>query len=139
MKKTAISLLALALAGCATGPAPNYIAGHYYMAGDSNCKSARLIGDTQIMCQDANGRDTGYRNAMSSSDVLIWNQQQQMQAQQMQAMSAQLAAQNAQQSAYNAQLLNSVSQYRTPQVGSYQQPSNIVRCISTDVYTNCRY
>lgn len=61
-------LLMLFLSGCG-GAVPNAINGKYYMGGDSNCKRYRAISDNSIMCMDSDGRETGYRNAMSDQEL----------------------------------------------------------------------
>jgi hypothetical protein len=139
MRFTALGLAVALISGCANEATPNYIGGHYFMGGDKTCKRYRLLSSTRIMCQDSDGNDTGYRDAMDAQDMQAYTYRQQVQAQQIQTLNNQLQQMNAQQSAQNAQMLNSIQHYSPPQVTPMQQGSGIVRCISTDIYTNCRY
>ncbi|MFM0095726.1 hypothetical protein PQQ87_08940 [Paraburkholderia nemoris] len=134
------TLSAVLIAGCAMQAAPNYIGGNYFMAGDKNCTKYVMLSSTRIMCRNDDGDDMGYRDAMTVQDMQAYGYQQQVQAQQVQSLNAQLQQMNSQQAAQNAQTLNSVRQYTPPQVTPIQQQgSGDVRCISTGIYTNCRY
>ena len=75
MKKIII-LSVFFLSACAGGPAPNYIGGKYFMAGDSDCTKVRLNNYGQLMCFNSNGELTGIRNEMSEMQVRNWNQKQ---------------------------------------------------------------
>lgn len=61
----------LILSGCG-GASPRALNGKYYMAGDSNCVRYRIISDSRVMCMDADGRETGYRNAMSDQELQMY-------------------------------------------------------------------
>lgn len=69
------------VAGCATSPAPNFYNGAYYMAGDASCVHLQAISPTRVMCQNAKGQQTGYRDAMTDQQLMMYQQiqlQQQM-------------------------------------------------------------
>lgn len=142
MKKLTLLLLLCAIAspGFAGQAIPNIIGGHYYMAGDDVCAQYRVLSETRIMCLDSAGNEEGYRDAMTNADVQMYQYQQQAQAQQIDALNAQIQATNTQLGAWSAQMLNSTRQYAPPQAMPIQpQGGNVIRCISTDIYTNCRY
>lgn len=74
MKKLFLVPLSILIFGCAaTKPAPNYINGYYYMAGDAQCAKAKVVAYKKIVCADKNGNETGYRYAMSKEDVQLWS------------------------------------------------------------------
>lgn len=74
MRKLFLVSLSIFIFGCAaTKPAPNYINGYYYMAGDAQCTKGRVVAYKKIACVDKNGNETGYRYAMSKEDVQLWN------------------------------------------------------------------
>lgn len=127
MKRICI-LLAVILSGCASSdsPAPNFINGHYYMAGDSNCYRARPLVPAGIECLNKQNEATGYRQPMTDQELMMYqhsvNQQQ-----------------------GNVQVNNGMPVVRYPQMSTPQvtpiTPSggNQVRCLSAGIYTNCRY
>ncbi|MEX3923079.1 hypothetical protein AB4Y36_03520 [Paraburkholderia sp. BR10936] len=144
-KQITLLLCSLVLAGCADQAAPNLIGGHYYMAGDAQCKRARvdvLSNNDRVLCYDADMKYTGYRSAMDANDMAVYQTQQQAQAQQIQALNTQLAITNAQMAAQNAQnmqIINS-TRYSAPAAAPVpQQDNTVIRCVNTGNYTNCRY
>jgi hypothetical protein len=118
---TVSSLIAtFVLSGCASAM-PNAINGKYYMAGDSNCKRYRQILDDRIMCIDSDGRDTGYRDAMSDQELQMYHYKQVEESaaqesfnQSMNNLSNQMRqnAYNTQQSAYQLQQMNNQTYQR---------------------------
>lgn len=81
MKKLLGLVGLLSLNACANDPALNIVNGRYYMAGDKNCKFTRYISESQIMCLDKDGNETGYRNALTSEEAQIFAYNQRMQVQ----------------------------------------------------------
>lgn len=63
-----ILLLVLFLSGCG-GASPRAVNGKYYMGGDSNCEQYRQISSDRIMCYDSDGKQTGWRQAMSDQEL----------------------------------------------------------------------
>lgn len=70
----AMSILGVLLlfSGCAGRAIPNNIGGKYYMAGDDKCKKARRIADSRIMCINSDGKETGYRDAMTDQELQMY-------------------------------------------------------------------
>ncbi|WP_282251119.1 hypothetical protein [Vibrio campbellii] len=83
MKKLSL-LAAVILTGCATQPAPNYVNGQHYLAGDEKC--AMHYGTDEygrMICADSEGVRTGeYRSPMSDVQVQAWYAQKNSQSQQ---------------------------------------------------------
>jgi len=84
-----LALTATIVTGCSAKP--NFINGKYYMAGDSNCRKYRVLTSSRIMCKDSNGKDMGYRDAMTNQQLQMYmhkesmdQQEQARQAQQVQ-------------------------------------------------------
>lgn len=71
----------LALTGCETA-APNFINGHYYMAGDAACKNMTAYEPGRIMCADAKGKNTGWRTAMTDQELYVYQTNRMIEAQQ---------------------------------------------------------
>lgn len=85
MKKIIVVAGILFISGCATTAMPNYFNGNYYMAGDDTCRQVRPLSATRVMCMDASGRETGYRDAMTVEQMQMYQMsQQQAQSQQSQ-------------------------------------------------------
>lgn len=81
MKK--LSLLALVvLTGCAAQPAPNYVNGNHYLAGDEKCATHYGVDAyDRMICADKNGVRTGeYRMPMSDIQVQAWYSKQNQQS-----------------------------------------------------------
>lgn len=85
MKNAYIFLGLMFLSGCASEPAPNFYNGRYYMAGDDSCVLVSALSDTRVMCHDKDGNEMGYRDAMTTEQLTMWNHQQAMAAQQLAA------------------------------------------------------
>ena len=67
-----LSLVAiLSLSGCG-GPSPRALNGKYYWMGDSNCKRYRILSENSIMCFNSDGKEVGYRNAMSDQELQMY-------------------------------------------------------------------
>lgn len=132
--------LSLFLAGCTTAAAPNFINGHYYMSGDTNCVRAGNIAPTRIACLNAEGKPTGYRDAMTPQQIQMYQfqaTQQQMQSQQMQQS---IDYNNAMMAANTQATLSRASIYSPATVQPIQTPGgNQVRCIGVGIYANCRW
>lgn len=124
MKNTnVICVIVLGLAGCADGagsdPVPNFFNGKYYMAGDTNCTSMRQIADARVMCYDAAGRQTFFRDALTSQQIQMWQYNQQL-AQQRNAASVQ----SMRQAAASLQQSATSIQQSTPRYTSYPAPGS---------------
>jgi len=64
------------IAGCSSNAYPTLYAGKYYMMGDSDCKYVyRQVSNTRIICMDGNKNNTGYRDAMTYDDILMYKSQ----------------------------------------------------------------
>ena len=72
MKTFILVLIAIFIGGCAIN-APNFINGRYYMVGDSSCSRGRIIYEGRIMCMDADGNETGYRDAMTDQQLQMYS------------------------------------------------------------------
>jgi hypothetical protein len=133
MKKITMSVLAAVLVGCTSGPAPNFYNGRYYMAGDPTCKNLRGISQTRIMCSDAQGKDTGWRDAMTDQQIQMFQFQQMQQQQSSADLDRMIAANN------QAMSARQIPQYSAPNVMPLSRPGgDQVRCISAGIYMNCR-
>jgi hypothetical protein len=129
----AVSIVCAVMSGCASDPAPNYFNGRYYMAGDPNCAHMSVLSSSRITCYSKDGQATGYRDAMTPDEVQMYQYNLVQQNLQMQQMNQSLQQQN-------LQIYQQSQQYTPPAVAPIAPPGgNQVRCISTDIYTNCRY
>jgi len=90
MKNVLVAIGLLMLAGCASYASPRFVNGGYYMGGDASCVRWRALSSTQIMCQDKNGNDTGYRDAMTPDQMQMYQAQMMYQQAQMQQLSGQM-------------------------------------------------
>ena len=77
MKNFTLLWLVIFLGGCADA-APNLIGGKYYMAGDSDCTSYRMLSESRIMCIKKDGTEMGYRDSMSDQELQMHMYRQQM-------------------------------------------------------------
>lgn len=145
-----LPLLALVplLAACSAPTryaAPFFYNGSYYMAGDDVCRNILEVQQGRVVCRDANGQATGYRDAMTDQQLQMYQHNQQiamMQAQAEQQFVAQMAQQNAMYAASMQPYQNPqtyLSSYAAPQVMPIQYGGNRISCISASLYTNCRY
>ena len=55
------------ITGCVSGP--QFIRGHYYMTGDSDCRYSSRRTDTSINCYNSDKELTGYRDAMTDQQL----------------------------------------------------------------------
>lgn len=136
MKKLIIfSLAASCLGACAGAPAPNLINGNYYLAGDPNCVTATPADNgTHVVCYNAKGQATDYREAMTPAQVQAYSYQQAQAAQ----AAAMLANSNAQLQAQTQALQAQTQGWQAPAVGPYGQQSTTVRCLKNGIYTYCK-
>lgn len=141
MRIPTISAIGLFLAGCATtAPAPNFLNGQYYMAGDASCVRMRNISPTRIMCANAQNQDTGYRDAMTPQQIQMYQFQVMQQQAQMQQMQQSIDYNNAVMAANTQATLNRASTYSPPAVQPLQTyGGNQIRCIGVGIYANCRW
>lgn len=72
MKKFVFICSAILLGGCAASSEPQFINGNYYMGGDSNCSKYRMLSESRIMCINRGGEDMGYRDAMTSQQLQMY-------------------------------------------------------------------
>jgi hypothetical protein len=124
----------LLLSGCTTyAPrasvaSPQFVGGHYYMAGDSNCVRGVPDADADLACYDENGSFTGRRSPMAPGQLQA-NQMQQLVTQQRQAANNAQMRQTSQQmaSGYQGQTYAAPVVQGIPTAGStttYQQVGN---------------
>jgi len=130
-----VLVAALVLAGCATSAAPRYVNGNYYMVGDASCVRGRMLSPTRIMCADKHGSETGYRDAMTTEQMQMYQMQAAQQQMQMQQLTQQLQQTSNQFNQMSQQSLQQMQRYTPPQVA----PSRTydTRCINVGIYTSC--
>lgn len=76
MKRLFILFASLSISGCSgSSPAPYFLAGQYYLAGDKDCKSLNEDSPNRVVCYDKKGNLTGYRYAMTPQEMQFWLQQ----------------------------------------------------------------
>ncbi|HEX8595921.1 MAG TPA: hypothetical protein VF682_21980 [Pseudomonas sp.] len=139
LRASVLAVVFVVIGGCASEAAPNYYNGGYYMAGDPSCVQMSPLTASRIKCYDSDGVVTGYREAMSSQDIQMYQYGQAQQTQQMQQLNQSMQQTN-QSIQQNTQMYPQYQQYTAPAVTPITPPGgNQVRCISTDIYTNCRY
>ncbi|WP_413479704.1 hypothetical protein [Vibrio hibernica] len=76
MKIISLMSVIVMLTGCASAM-PNFYNGKYYMAGDSSCQRVRQYTEDKIMCIDGDGKETGWRQAMTDQQLQMWQHNQQ--------------------------------------------------------------
>lgn len=118
----------VALSGCATTAAPYLFAGNYYLGGDKPCKTWRAVSDRRIMCFDKAGKQSGYRDAMTSQQLQMWQHQAAQNQMQMQELNASIQRLGQSAQAWGGQ---QSQQYPMPQV----QPSTPYDYNSNVTYT----
>ena len=69
-------LLSTLITGCSASP--QFLRGHYYMTGDSNCRYSRALTDTSIECYNSDDELTGYRDAMTNQQLEMYRHKEQM-------------------------------------------------------------
>ncbi len=57
---------------------PFALNGNYFVGGDKACVQYRVLSSDRIMCLDKHGNETGYRNAMTTQELQMYMQQQQI-------------------------------------------------------------
>lgn len=129
---------AVFIGGCSTSAAPYYMNGNYYMVGDVSCINARTLSPTRIMCVDKDGNNTGYRDAMTSEQIQMYQIQRAQRQMEINQLSYQLGQMGNQFNQMGQQSLQQIQQYTPAQVTpiSPNHRRNI-RCISAGIYTNC--
>lgn len=127
---TVSSLIVISIfSGCASAM-PNAINGKYYMAGDSNCARYRILSSDRIMCINSDGKETGYRDAMSDQELQMYHYNRSEESASVQRLNQTLQqtsnqmkqnAYDTQQSAYQVQQLNNqMYQQRQDKKTNYQ-------------------
>lgn len=135
MKYALVAFFALIISGCASTAMPNFYNGNYYMAGDSNCVRMRPLSSTRIMCINKKGADTGYRDAMTSQQMQMYQvktvqQQMYMQELNQSMQQAGQAFQNAgeritqQSQQYTPPQVQPISPYGSPGITTYRRTGN---------------
>ena len=115
MKRSWLVLGAILLAaGCQTQSAHlASINGRFFLGGDKDCVRYGLVKPNTIVCGNAEGKITGYRNALTDQELYVYQSNRaiaaQQEAQQMAIMNANIAANNA---AINAQTANTLQSVR---------------------------
>lgn len=124
MRVFAAASVALMASACATSAAPNYIGGQYFMGGDRDCKSYRLISSHAIECINGKGQVTGQRTAMTAADLQYYSAQMAYQQSQYNQMMANINAGNARLQ-QQAEQIRQQGQYTAPPVNSYGTPRGV--------------
>lgn len=130
---------ALLVSACASGPAPNFVNGRYFYAGDQNCKRMSDLGDGRIMCYDKKGNQTGWRSAMTGQDMQMYQMRQAQQAQEMADLSRQIDETGQSITGNLNALTNQYRSYTPPAVEPIGQPRRTFTCVKAGVVTQCRY
>jgi len=112
-------LFGMIFVGCARTAMPNNFGGKFYMSGDDNCVRARKLSDTRIMCIDANGKETGYREAMTDQEISMYQHNRMIAQQESAELSRSLDNLNNQLNYNNQQMLNRNNVYKVRPVGPY--------------------
>lgn len=134
-----VAMACVFVTGCAKEASLQPINGRYYMVGDDGCQYARPNAGSTITCFDSDKRPTGNRAALSSDQLQMYLYNQSQQAQQMQQLNQSMQQTNQSIQQQNMQY-QQYQPYTAPSVTPIEPPGgNQVRCISTDIYTNCRY
>ena len=71
-----IVVFCVTLQACASSARPYKYNGGYYMVGDSSCSQFNVRTSNSINCYDSKGTPTGYRNAMTDQDMMMYTSQQ---------------------------------------------------------------
>ena len=148
MKNFTACIVFLSIVGCSSYVAtPRYINGGYYMAGDSSCVAYRPLSASSIMCVDTEGKDTGYRTAMTNQDLQMY--QARVMADNLAALQMQQNMQNFNQNMQqNIQNMNYFNQQMSNQI--QQNTNNLqmqmmnnsrrnMNCLHTGMIMNCTY
>ncbi len=139
MKRFGLLLLTAPLAACASGPAPNFFNGNYYLAGDADCKRMTAETSTTVMCYNSKGEETAWRVAMSPEELQAYQIQAAHRSQQVNELTQQLqqTGQAFQQIGQNIQRQSST--YTAPVVVTPAPPGGTkIKCIKAGIYINCR-
>lgn len=129
MKIFCVVVLTALLSGCLA--APSYIQGHYYMAGDSQCRRGNIVPGPMLMCRDGKGNFTEYRTPMDAQQVTSYNQQMEQSNQALQQSMHDL-------NASTQRTLEQMSQYTVPQpIAPSPTSSSQTICLKSGNYVSC--
>lgn len=146
-----VGLVGLIAIGCSARYAqPTFYKGYYYMAGDESCVSMREMWPGRIMCLDKNHMETGWRDAMTDQQLMMYQAQVQQRNQEiLQTLQLLSQLQQAGESMREAgmRMLEQSRQFQTPYVAPLAPPQNSrthcvmvgnqLICQSEDSRTNC--
>jgi hypothetical protein len=134
MRVYVVLLIVLILAGCAPSAALNNVNGKFYMMGDNACARYNALPNDLVQCFNSEGKVSEQRRALNQSEVQTVLMVQAQEQQQLASMGQSL------QQAGESVARNSPSySYTAPQVMPITRlGGNQIRCISTDIYMNCR-
>ena len=126
MKKLLCSLMAISLAGCASGPVPTYISGGYYLVGDKRCKqSGGITPKGTLLCKDKNGQIVDARKKMTQQDLQVWYAQRAQTSAEIQQLTSQLNQMSNDWAAHSARINSTLIANQNYNL-SYQGGSNNV-------------
>jgi len=124
---------AIFIVGCNSTPTaqPNFFNGRYYMVGDRSCAQFNEVAGAQISCFDKDLNHTGYREAMTGEELLAYQIMLQRQ-------------QSSSQASYEPMVQNTMVASPPPFIPPRIDPigqsnGGQIRCISTGIYSSCRY
>ena len=102
------------------------------MGGDPACAKYKMLSGSRIMCMDENGKDTGYRDAMTSQQMQMYQFQEQQEQQQIDQFNQGMSQfnQNAQQFNRDAMQFNRDSQNSSPRY---------TKCFGTQHTGDCKF
>lgn len=114
------------LSGCAGTASPTFFAGNYYLAGDSDCRRFQTSTEyKRLECFDSKGNFRGYRYAMNSEALRIWQAERAYNDAQIEALSQSLEQVGQTFEQGGQRILQQSQGYSPPQAQSYQQPAGI--------------
>jgi hypothetical protein len=125
MKKIAVLASLTILSGCAGTAAPTFFAGNYYLAGDSDCRRFQASTDARIECFNSKGNFRGYRYAMNSEALRIWQAERAYNDAQIEGLTQSLKQVGQTFEQGGQRILQQSQGYSVPQAQSYQQPAGV--------------
>ena len=137
MKKICVAVWAIFLSGCTSASAANYINGNYFMSGDVACKKYKPVSSTRIMCANSKGNITGYRDAMTSSQLQMYLSERTYQKEQVNELTKQLQ-ETSDSFSRTTQAIQQTPTYTAPQATDPRQPDKSIKCLKAGIYVNCR-
>ena len=114
-----LTIISLSITGCSKTAMPNFYNGHYFMAGDDNCRRMSSISSTRIMCYDKNGKEMGWRDAMTDQQLSMYQHNQNIQQRESEQLNQSIQNLNNQMNYNNQQMMNRNNVYKFQQVGPY--------------------